>query len=91
VAVRVAFAVFVSVPLKLLTFVAPVKPFKFDVPVGALQVYVVLAGIVPVNAAVKAAPLQVVMLTLLIAAVGNTETVAVKPGPLQPLDVGVMK
>jgi hypothetical protein len=31
------------------------------------------------------------MLTLFTAAVGNTDTVAVKPGPLQPLDVGVIK
>jgi hypothetical protein len=46
---------------------------------------------VPVKEGVKETPLQVVMLTLFTAAVGNTDTVAVKPGPLQPLEVGVIK
>ena len=36
------------------------------------------------------APLQVVMLTLFTAAVGNTDTVAVKLAPAHPLEVGVI-
>jgi hypothetical protein len=87
----VALEVLVNVPLKLLALVAPAKPFKLEVPVGRLQVYEVLSGILPDNDGVKDIPLHVVILMLLIAAEGNTDTVAVKPGPAHPLEVGLIK
>jgi hypothetical protein len=82
--------VFVSVPLKLLTFVAPAPALNPVATVGATHVYVVLSGILPDKVGVKEAPLHTVMLTLLIAADGNTDTVAVKLAPVQPLEVGLM-
>ena len=81
----------VNVPLKLVALVAPAKPFKSEVPVGSLQVYEVLSGILPDKDGAKGTPLQVVILMLLIAAEGNTDTVAVKPGPAHPLEVGIIK
>jgi hypothetical protein len=59
---------------------------------GALQLYVVPEGIVPVNDAVKPIAEQVVRFTLLITAVGNTCTVTVNPAEVHPLGTfGVTK
>jgi hypothetical protein len=83
-AVPSVFPVFVKVPLKLLAFVPPTPGFKLPVLEGALQLYVVPEGIVPVKAAVNPTPVQVLSVTLLIDANGNTVTVTVKPAEVQP-------
>lgn len=65
----------------------PVIP---PVTVGALQLYVVPDGIVPVNAAVKLAPEQILKVTLFTDANGNTDTNPVNTAPLQPDESGVI-
>jgi hypothetical protein len=65
----------------------PVIP---PVTVGALQLYVVPEGIVPVKEAVKPTPVQVLNVTLLIEAAGNTVTVAEKDWPAQPAELVLM-
>ena len=92
VAVPTALPEFVKVPLKLDALVPPTPIDIVPSVVGALQLQVVPDGIVPVNEAVKATPEQVLNVTLLIAAVGNTLTVTVKPAEVQPPGtVGVTK
>ena len=59
----------------------PVIP---PVTVGALQLYVVPEGIVPVKDAVKPTPVQVLNVTLLIEAAGKTLTITVNPAELHP-------
>ena len=65
-------------------------PVIKPVTIGALQEYVVPEGIVPVKAAVKLAPEQILKVTLLTAANGNTETTPVNTVPAQPDESGVI-
>jgi hypothetical protein len=65
-------------------------PVIKPVTVGALQEYVVPEGIVPVKAAVKLAPEQILKVTLFTAANGNTDTTPVNTSPVQPEESGVI-
>ena len=80
------------VPVTVPALVPGAPPVIPPVTVGALQLYVVPEGIVPVKDAVKPAPVQVLNVTLLIEAVGNTCTVTVNPADVQPpVTLGVTK
>jgi hypothetical protein len=65
-------------------------PVIKPVTVGALQEYVVPEGIVPVKAAAKLAPEQILKVTLFTAANGNTDTTPVNTAPVQPEESGVI-
>ena len=76
--------VFDKVPLTDPAVVLSAPPVIPPVTVGALQLYVVPEGIVPVKDAVNPTPVQVLNVTLLIDANGNTLTVTVNPAEVQP-------
>lgn len=84
VAVCMLLVVFDKVPATDPDVVLSAPPVIPPVTVGALQLYVVPEGIVPVNAAVNPTPVQVLSVTLLIEATGNTLTVTVNPAEVQP-------
>jgi hypothetical protein len=92
VAVPTALPEFVKVPLKLDALVPPAPIDIAPSVVGALQLYVVPEGIVPVKDAVKPTPEQVLNVTLLIEAAGNTLTITVNPAEAHPpVTFGVTK
>ena len=82
--------VFDNVPLTDPALVPGAPPVIPPVTVGVLQLYVVPEGIVPVKAAVKLAPEQILKVTLFIAANGNTDTTPVNTAPVQPEESGVI-
>jgi hypothetical protein len=84
VAVCILLVVFDKVPATEPEVVLSAPPVIPPVTVGALQLYVVPEGIVPVKAAVNPTPVQVLSVTLLIDATGNTLTVTVNPAEVQP-------
>ena len=92
-AVTTPIVVFVKVPVMELTptpcEAPPVKPL----PVGAVHVYVVPAGTIPLvpftGLTVNNTPPQLVVLIGVITAVGFTVTVTVNVGPVQLPDTGV--
>src|SRR5882757_184698 len=85
--------VLVSRPMILFTGAAFDKPPVNPVPVGADHVYNVPAGMIPsapcVGVTVKATPLQVVVVSALIVALGSTVTITVNVVPVQFPEVGV--
>jgi hypothetical protein len=82
----------VKVPLKLDALVPPAPIDIAPSVAGALQLYVVPEGIVPVKDAVKPTPEQVLNVTLLIEAAGNTLTITVNPAEVHPpVTFGVTK
>jgi hypothetical protein len=84
VAVCILLVVFDKVPATEPDVVLSAPPVIPPVTVGAFQLYVVPEGIVPVKAAVNPTPVQVLSVTLLIDANGNTLTVTVNPAEVQP-------
>ena len=93
VAVLVILVVFPNIPLIPFDADACVTPPVIPVPVGALQVKVVPAGIIPfvtfVGVILKNTPLQVVVLIAVICASGFKFTVTEKDAPVHDPDTGV--
>ena len=80
-------------PLIVVAFVAGAPPVNPPVTLGALQLYNVPAGTIPlvrfVGLTVKATPLQLTVLIAVITAVGLIVTVTVKTAPVQVPVIGV--
>ena len=93
VAVCVVFNGFVKVPLIVVAFVAGDPPVKPPVTLGALQLYNVPAGTIPlvrfVGLTVNATPLQLTELIAVITAVGLIVIVTVNVAPVHAPDNGV--
>ena len=93
VAVCVVFNGFVKIPLIVVAFVAGAPPVNPPVTLGALQLYKVPAGTIPlvrfVGLTVKATPLQLTELIAVITAVGLIVIVTVNVAPVHAPDNGV--
>jgi len=77
----------VKVPVNIVAPLPVVPPVKPPVTLGALQLYVVPAGTIPllplVGVALNCTPLQVIAVIALITAFGLTVTVTVNVAPVQ--------